>query len=130
MLCHKCVRGRYKKWPLLACSSHRCHDEARKLGMGTIDLPEYVIDEKNDAYKRWTHNSFLKKCLRFEARPDEIDDYVDKWHDGNTGVEIYAFLGLTIYEYAEWVEQKVSIDEIVERHKKAQEAHDKISLKK
>ena len=36
---------------------------------------------------------------------DDIDDLVDTWHAGGTGMPLHEFLGLTREEYAHWVEQ-------------------------
>ena len=36
---------------------------------------------------------------------DDIDDLVDTWHAGGTGMPLHEFLGLTREQYARWVEQ-------------------------
>ncbi|MGJ9460469.1 hypothetical protein [Oceanobacillus sp. CF4.6] len=47
---------------------------------------------------------FMEACLQGEALLEEIDDYVDEWHDSDSDEEIYDYLGMTIEEYGVWVE--------------------------
>lgn len=48
--------------------------------------------------------SFIELCLSGEVLKDEIDNFVDKWHEGVEGQdeELYEYLGLTWYEYSLW----------------------------
>jgi hypothetical protein len=48
-------------------------------------------------------SSFIDRCLRGEALLEEIDDYVDAWHEGDSDKELHAYLGMTQKEYALWV---------------------------
>ena len=49
--------------------------------------------------------TFIELCLQGEVFLDEIDDYVDLWHDGDEGLgqELEEFLGMTHEEYNHWV---------------------------
>lgn len=47
--------------------------------------------------------TFIEKCLSGEAVPDEIDDYIDYWHEHETGNILYEFLGMTREEYSAWI---------------------------
>ena len=47
--------------------------------------------------------AFIDACLAGEALLDNIDDYIAYWHTHETGNELYAFLGMTPYEYAQWL---------------------------
>lgn len=49
------------------------------------------------------HKTFIDACLNGDALLIELDDYVDFWHEGNTGVTLREFLGLTTFEYSEWL---------------------------
>jgi len=48
-------------------------------------------------------SNFILMCIEGEAMIDEIDDFVDKWHDSEDDGELYDYLGLTKGEYALWV---------------------------
>jgi uncharacterized protein HemY len=47
--------------------------------------------------------NFIDQVLRGSACPEDIDDFVDAWHESkqNNG-EIYTFLGMTEEEYQNW----------------------------
>jgi hypothetical protein len=49
-------------------------------------------------------DTFVAKCLRGDCLCDEIDDYVDRWHDGDSEQPLSEFLGFTPEEYAVWLE--------------------------
>src|SRR5271157_1134939 len=53
------------------------------------------------------------------ASVDDIDDFIDVWHQGGTGVPLHEFLGLSQEEYAQWVEQPDSLEATLnkKRHK-------------
>lgn len=46
---------------------------------------------------------FIEACLDGDALLEEIDDYIDQWHDSDTDEELYEFLGLTALEYNIWL---------------------------
>ncbi len=48
---------------------------------------------------------FIDVVLHGDALWTEIDDWVDQWHDTDTGMELHEFLGMTSDEYGLWVEQ-------------------------
>lgn len=47
--------------------------------------------------------TFISKALSGAAMFDEIDDYVDAWHDGDEAESLPEFLGMTAEEYDLWV---------------------------
>lgn len=48
-------------------------------------------------------STFVEKCMRGEVLPEEIDGFIDKWHDGGSGEELHEFLGMSWEEYSLWV---------------------------
>lgn len=48
-------------------------------------------------------SNFIQLCLEGDRMLDEIDDAVDDWHDGDTGVALHDFLGMSRDEYSLWV---------------------------
>jgi hypothetical protein len=44
-------------------------------------------------------SSFISDCIRGIALLEDIDDYIDRWHEGGTGLAIHDFLGMTRQEY-------------------------------
>jgi hypothetical protein len=59
--------------------------------------------------------TFIDQCLRGTALPDEIDDYVEKWHDGEIGqdLELRELLGMDRHEYAIWMRDANAIYSII-----------------
>lgn len=53
--------------------------------------------------------NYVQACLDGDANLFNLDDYIDYWHDNNTGKTLREFLGLTIYEYQEWAHNSDSI---------------------
>lgn len=50
--------------------------------------------------------TFVDLCLSGEVVQDEIDDFIDLWHEGDgQGRPLHDFLGMTKDEYDLWVEQ-------------------------
>jgi hypothetical protein len=60
--------------------------------------------------------SFIDRCLRGVALPDQIDDYVERWHEGQLGkdLELRELLGMSKHEYAIWMRDANSIYSIIE----------------
>lgn len=54
-------------------------------------------------------DTFVDLALSGAVTLDDIDDFVDTWHQGGTGQELHDFLGLTWEEYALWVEQPAAL---------------------
>ena len=48
--------------------------------------------------------TFIEKCLTGHAQPDQIDDYVQQWHEADTPLPLHTFLGLSREQYARWIE--------------------------
>lgn len=60
--------------------------------------------------------NFIQACIDADVLVDQIDDYIDEWHDGDYDVEIYEFLGMTQEEYRLWVENDSMIKYIIIAH--------------
>lgn len=63
--------------------------------------------------------TFIDRCLRGTALPDELDNYVDAWHDGDIGedLELRELLGMTKHEYAIWMRDSHAIHGIIAARK-------------
>jgi hypothetical protein len=50
--------------------------------------------------------SFMSLYRNKACEADTIDDFIDQWHDGaGEGMPLYEYLGMTLEEYAAWVER-------------------------
>ena len=46
---------------------------------------------------------FLSRVMAGTALLDEIDDFIDMWHDGDSTKELHEFLGMRHDEYSLWL---------------------------
>lgn len=44
-------------------------------------------------------------CPICDKEVGELDDYVDFWHENDTGNTLREFLGMSPFEYAEWLKR-------------------------
>jgi hypothetical protein len=51
-----------------------------------------------------SHRSFLSLALTGEALANQIDDYIDQWHDDPRGLPLHDYLGMTGEEYGLWLD--------------------------
>ena len=57
--------------------------------------------------------NFINDCINADALLEEIDDYVDAWHESDSEDTIYEFLGMSQKEYRMWVENDSMLKYIV-----------------
>lgn len=48
-------------------------------------------------------SSFVGLCVKGELLLDDIDDFIDEWHESDSDQEIFEYLGMTQQEYRLWV---------------------------
>jgi len=57
--------------------------------------------------------TFVEQYLKGQIGLSQIDDFVDQWHDSDDDRPIEEFLGLTLEEYAAWVEDPQSLGRLL-----------------
>lgn len=58
-------------------------------------------------------SNFIAMCVAGDAMPEDIDEFVGKWHEGDSEVPIYEYLGMTRDEYLSWVKDPNALSRIV-----------------
>ena len=48
-------------------------------------------------------DDFVSLALAGEVMVDEIDDFVDRWHDNPEGIALHEYLGMNRDEYSLWL---------------------------
>ena len=48
-------------------------------------------------------SSFIESCIHGDAMLEEVDEFVEQWHESNSESELHEFLGMTAREYSLWV---------------------------
>ncbi|MCP4339531.1 MAG: hypothetical protein GY799_11735 [Desulfobulbaceae bacterium] len=59
------------------------------------------------------NKTFIDLCLEGLVLLEQIDDFIDQWHDGNSQKSLYEYLGLTRDEYAIFVEDPEHLSSIL-----------------
>ena len=60
-----------------------------------------------------SHPTFIDRAVRGEVLPDEIDDFIDYWHDADSDEALHEFLGLSFDEYSLFVAHPDNISTII-----------------
>ena len=58
-------------------------------------------------------SDFIAMCVAGDATPEDIDEFVGKWHESDSEVPIYEYLGMTRDEYRSWVKDPNALSRIV-----------------
>lgn len=62
--------------------------------------------------------SFVKDYLDNKASPNDIDDYVESWHQGTASdLDLHQYLGFTKEEYNQWALHPSQIQDILDSYK-------------
>lgn len=61
--------------------------------------------------------TFVSACLSGSALLDDVDDWVEDWHESPRGLSLDEFLGFTDEEGALWAERPESLRFIVAAHR-------------
>src|ERR1035441_3206728 len=62
-------------------------------------------------------SNFIDDCLSGNARLEDIDDYIDAWHQGDSDKKLYEFLGMTKPEYELLLSGQDMLPIIISAHK-------------
>lgn len=65
-------------------------------------------------------SNFIEKCLLREAKPEDIDDFIELWHEDPGAQPLHDFLGMTRNEYAFWIADAAILPTIISIHSKRQ----------
>ncbi|MFS2004955.1 hypothetical protein ACEN9F_15135 [Duganella sp. CT11-25] len=58
-------------------------------------------------------SNFIEKCLAREANPEDIDEFIDQWHENPGKQTLHEFLGMTRTEYASWIADAAVLPSII-----------------
>ena len=58
--------------------------------------------------------TFLGLCVSGEAKIEDVDDWVDRWHEGDSIVPLHEYLGMTWEEYGNLILSSGVLVHIVE----------------
>ena len=62
--------------------------------------------------------TFLDSCAAGKAKPEEIDDWIDYWHESDKDLgQLHDYLGMTLQEYSLWAHSPGIIHVFIESRK-------------
>jgi hypothetical protein len=61
--------------------------------------------------------TFMDKYLTGEVEPQNIDDFIDAWHEGTSAIPLSEYLGMTTEEYADWIAHADALPRIREKRR-------------
>ncbi len=65
-------------------------------------------------------SNFITMCINGEALMEEIDDFVDRWHEEDTESSLSDYLGMSKLEYKLWVADSAVLPYIITAHRNKQ----------
>ena len=63
-------------------------------------------------------SNFIDDVINADAIMEEIDDYIEKWHNSDSDLSVYEYLGMTEEEYYLWVKEDFYLKYIISAHEK------------
>lgn len=64
--------------------------------------------------------NFIEDWLAGDTKPGKIDEYIDKWHEGESELSLHTFLGMSWDEYAQWLKTPDALTTIIAARRKNQ----------
>jgi hypothetical protein len=61
--------------------------------------------------------SFIARCLQGEILTEEIDDWVEQWHQSDCEYSLFEYLGMTDEEYNAWLLDDTILPYIIKARK-------------
>lgn len=58
---------------------------------------------ENNREKLNGSETFIELCVQGRASLDEVDDFIERWHDKGGDTSLHDFLGLSDIEYSLWI---------------------------
>lgn len=59
---------------------------------------------------------FINLCMGGNALLEEIDDFIDDWHEDPQGFDLHEYLGMTWEEYSMWVADPDILPYVIKSH--------------
>lgn len=69
-------------------------------------------------------SSFIELCLEGKALVNDIDDFIDLWHESDSDLPLHQFLGMTRSDYSLWVADPAVLPHIINAHKQGRDVSD------
>lgn len=69
-------------------------------------------------------SSFIQQCLEGKALVDDIEEFIELWHESDSALPLHQFLGMSNSEYSIWVADPDVLPHIINAHKQGRDVSD------
>ena len=66
-------------------------------------------------------SNFIADCINGDALMSDVNDYIERWHEGDSTADLHVYLGMTAKEYALFLDDEDYLGIIITAHKKGVE---------
>lgn len=63
--------------------------------------------------------SFIEMVLDGASSIDDVDDFVERWHESDSSMSLHEYLGMSWDDYALWVGGADELEAIIARRRSA-----------
>ena len=74
-------------------------------------------------------NKFVDLCVMGQYHIEDIDDFIDEWHEGEGDEDLHEFLGMSWEEYDLWVSNPYVLPYIIKARKENKRIQDVLQEK-
>jgi hypothetical protein len=74
-----------------------------------------------------SRRAFIDLCLEGKVPLDDIDEFVDRWHETPEGRELHDYLGMTQEEYSLWLRVPDALPYIIKARREAKPLTDVVA---
>jgi hypothetical protein len=79
----------------------------------------YTVDEiVNKRKGNIPEKTFISQCIEGNSQPEEINNFINKWHNGESQSSLSEYLGMNLVEFKRFVELRSSVYDIVSNRMK------------
>lgn len=58
-------------------------------------------------------SNYIQNCVNGVSRVDEIHDYIEQWHESDSNLTLFEYLGMTESEYIDFIADESNLIEII-----------------
>ena len=93
----QCIDNDIEKENILLCDDYDLDKVIKIIKKHKIEF-NVIYRERNN------ETTFIEKCMNNQETPENIDAYIEQWHNSQSNKSLSEFLGMTENEYALYLE--------------------------
>lgn len=93
----QCIDNDIEKGNILLCDDYDLDKVIKIIKKHKIEFNVIYRERNNEP-------TFIEKCMNNQETPENIDAYIEQWHNSQSNKSLSEFLGMTENEYALYLE--------------------------